>query len=414
MSKSSNSSGGEEISGPQSKSNSTDRAEERTEVAASTRPNLSPFHFSHQSLECVVGGRSVLDIPRLDLRDKAEARQFLLSYGYDLAVAQDREEMSSTFRRALAMIREQLMEEGESIPSELTDPTQLEDLADLLMLASQREPGKAHLQRWACAILRVMHVYVHLRNDLFSAFRDEIQQQVLAPIESAVSQDLEGSGVFMLREPAAASALERVQLERFDVKPFKTTASAVIKLLARPERVALTLLDKIGVRFVTRGYFDSYRVVRMLIDQNIVSFPHIIPDQSTNTLFPLNVFNEAMDELEHSQAGHGAISDEFVEKWLERHYDQHAGRAEFQARRNDFSGPDHRFIKFIARRLVTVPNARDPDSKPFRFFYPFEVQIMDRGTFERQSQGPTAHEAYKERQKKAARERVFGLHHEVL
>jgi len=61
-----------------------------------------------------------------------------------------------------------------------------------------------------------------------------------------------------------------------------------------------------------------------------------------------------------------------------------------------------------------VPNARDPDSKPFRFFYPFEVQIMDRGTFERQSQGPTAHEAYKERQKKAARERVFGLHHEVL
>ncbi len=377
-------------------------------------PKRSPFHFSHQSLECVVGGRSVLDIPRLDLRDKNEAREFLLSYGYDLSATQDREEMSSTYRRALAMIREQLMEEGEAIPPELTDPTQLEDLADLLLLASQREPGKAHLQRWACAILRVMHVYVHLRNDLFSAFRDEIQQQILSPIESAVSPDQEGSGFLIFREATTPSTLERIQLERFDVKPFKTTASAVIKLLARPERVALTLLDKIGVRFVTRGYFDSYRLVRMLIDQNIVSFPHIIPDQSTNTLFPLNVFIEAMDELEHSQAGHGSISDEFVEKWLERHYDQHAGRAEFQARRNDFSGPDHRFIKFIARRLVTVPNARDPESKPFRFFYPFEVQIMDRGTFERQSQGPTAHDAYKERQKRAARERVFGLHHEVL
>lgn len=365
----------------------------------------SPFAFSRPTLDCVVGGRSALDLSRLEIYTREQARDFVQTYGYNLDDPSQVEDLWATHRRALAMIREQLLDDGEEIPSELYDPTKLEDITDLLLHASNHDPAKAHIQKWACAMLKVMHVYVHLRNDLFSAFRDQIQQQILRPLEAVIHT--EGDKTFV-------AASERIEIERFEVKPFKTTASSVIKLLARPERVALTLLDKLGVRFVTRNIFDSFRVVRFLMESHIVSFPHIIPDQSSNTLFPLNLFMESMDELLHSQAGAGAISEQVIEEWLKRNLSEHASRAEFKEKLNQFSGPDHRFIKFINRKLITVPVGSGVSERPFRFFYPFEIQIMDVETWQKNLTGPTAHDQYKARQRRRARERVLGLSHEIL
>lgn len=371
-----------------------------------SRPlSASPFAFSRPTLDCVVGGRSALDLTRLEIFTREQARDFIQTYGYNLDDPNELEELWATHRRALAMIREQLLDEGEEIPAELHDPTMLEDISDLLLYASRVEPEKAHLQKWACALLKVMHVYVHLRNDLFSAFRDQIQQQILRPLENVIVQEDGKSFV---------AASERIEIERFEVKPFKTTASSVIKLLARPERVALTLLDKLGVRFVTKNIFDSFRVVRFLMESHIVSFPHIIPDQSSNTLYPLNLFMESMAELEHSQAGSGAISEAVIEEWLKKSFEHHASRAEFKEKLNEFSGPDHRFIKFINRKLITVPIGTGPYERSFRFFYPFEIQIMDEATWRKNLTGPTAHEQYKDRQRRRARERVMGISNEVL
>lgn len=372
----------------------------------SSKPlSASPFAFSQSTLDCVVGGRSALDLSRLDIFTREQARDFVQTYGYNLDDPTQLADLWATHGRALALIREQLLDEGEEVPPELFDPTKLEDITDLLIHASRKEPQTIHLQKWACALLKVMHVYVHLRNDLFSAFRDEIQQQILKPLEACITT--EDGKTFV-------SASERIEIERLEVKPFKTTASSVIKLLARPERVALTLLDKLGVRFVTKNIFDSFRVVRFLVESNIVSFPHIIPDQSSNTLFPLNLFMESMEELEHSQAGAGAISDAVIEEWLKRSFEAHASRAEFKEKLNQFSGPDHRFIKFINRKLIAVPIGTGSKEKSFRFFYPFEIQIMDEATWQKNLTGPTAHDQYKERQRRRARERVLGLSNEAL
>ncbi len=371
-----------------------------------SRPlSASPFAFSRPTLDCVVGGRSALDLTRLEIFTREQAHEFIQTYGYNLGDPNEMEDLWATHRRALAMIREQLLDEGEVIPPELHDPTMLEDISDLLLYASSAEPEKAHLQKWACAMLKVMHVYVHLRNDLFSAFRDQIQQQILKPLEAVIIQEDGKSFV---------AASERIQIERFEVKPFKTTASSVIKLLARPERVALTLLDKLGVRFVTKNIFDSFRVVRFLMESNIVSFPHIIPDQSSNTLYPLNLFMESMAELEHSQAGAGDISEAVIEEWLKKSFELHSTRAEFKEKLNEFSGPDHRFIKFINRKLITVPIGTGLHERPFRFFYPFEIQIMDEATWQKNLTGPTAHDQYKDRQRRRARERVLGISNEIL
>jgi uncharacterized protein (TIGR04562 family) len=364
----------------------------------------SSFEFHRQDLDCVVGGLSALDIHRLNIQTHDEARQFCLAYGYDINDSEHREQLWAIHRRAVSLIKEQLLDAGEILPERLIDPAQLTDLSELLIIASSSHSEDREMQRWACAILRVMHVYVHLRNDLFSAFRDEIQAQILKPLQEAILQDdLMGSTVL---GPSQFDG--GVRLHKFEIKPFKTTASSVIKLLARPERVALTLLDKLGVRFVTRNVYDAFRVIRYLIENHLVSFPHIMPDQSNNTLYPVNLFIETMNELKVREQKGETFSTEQVEEVLKGKLALNATRAEYRTRLNEFSDPDYRFIKLINRKLVTVSLGEDETKRAFRFFYPFEIQIMDYDTYVRNLSGPMAHDEYKSRQRRRARERVFG------
>ena len=360
------------------------------------------LQFQRPILDCMVGGVSALDVKRLDVHTTAEARSFILAYGYDLDAEHDREELWSTHRRAVALLKDQLLEVGEQIPQALCDPAHLTDLGQLLLYASDRSPSGRELQRWSCAILRVMHVFVHLRNDLFSAFTDEIQNQILKPLQDSIVSD-PVAGSVVLAGSGALLESDGVRLHRFDIKPFKTTASSVIKLLARPERVALTLLDKLGVRFVTRSVFDSFRVIRFLVERNIVSYPHIIPDQSNNTLYPLNLFMEVMNEL----TGQEALTSAEVEATLASRLSDSLHRAEFLTKANEFSGSDYKFVKFINRKLITVAIGQGDRLRPFRFFYPYEIQVMDYDTHVRNLSGPMAHDAYKNRQRLRARERVL-------
>ncbi len=360
-----------------------------------------PWFFNRQTLDCVVGGVSAIDSPRLNIRDEEEARQFIRAYGYDFDDPEHREQLWATHRRAISLIKEQLLDEGENIPERLYDPAQLTDLTQLLILASSND--NKELQRWACSILRVMHVYVHMQNDLFSAFRDEIQAQILKPLQDVILQDdIVGSTRLGPSLPGGG-----IKLHKFEIKPFKTTASSVVKLLARPEKVALTLLDKLGVRFVTRTVQDSFRVIKYLVDNHILSYPHIIPDQSINTLYPVNLFIEVMKEL--GEKSDEELDPEMVQETLKRRLETERERAEYRERLNEFSGPDYRFVKFISRKLVTVSLGEGETKRAFRFFYPYEIQIMDYETYVRNLSGPMAHDEYKNRQRRKARERVLSL-----
>lgn len=362
----------------------------------------SRYHFNRQVLESVVGGVSTIDTRRLSIHSDEAARQFLQAYGYDVEIPDQLEHIWATHRRAVSLIQEQILESSEQIPSELSDPLKLGKFTNLLQIASDREHGE--MQGWACAILRVMHVDVHLRNDLFGAFRDEIQAQILKPFQDAIVED-DISGSFVLGPNLPGGG---VKLHKFEIKPFKTTASSVIKLLARPERVALTLLDKLGCRFVTRSVFDSFLTVKFLVEQNLMSYPHIIPDQSNNTLYPINLFMEIMKDLEDQQAAGFEPTNEQVREELAKRLEEQSSRAKFLQKENQFSGPEYRFLKFINRKLITVNIGEGTTSRMFRFFYPFEVQIMDQETYNRNLAGPMAHDEYKDRQRRKARERVLG------
>ena len=81
-----------------------------------------------------------------------------------------------------------------------------------------------------------------------------------------------------------------------------------------------------------------------------------------------------------------------------------SGFLNFFRKENSFSALDFKYIKFITRKLIRI---QTPNSADFSFFYPFEVQILNKETFEKMQSGDSKHDSYKSRQVEAARERIF-------
>jgi uncharacterized protein (TIGR04562 family) len=354
------------------------------------------LHFGSQVLNSVVGGRSSLDIQRLEVKDIDQAYAFSEAYGYNLQEQTDLDAVWDLHKGAISLLRDRLLDPGEEIPDILSDARKLKDPGYLLVFASTQEHKNNPLQLWSCAILKVMHVLAHIGDDLQQIFSEKIHQAVFGPFHAHIQNDpISGVTLGLKNDP------EQIKLLRFDTKLKKSVASSAIKLLTKKEATASTIYDKIGVRLVTKSIFDSFRVVRFLVNAHIISFPNILPDQARNTLFPVNLFMETMDELQKQKMF--ATSEE-VEDWLQKKLAASVERAEYKERQNDFSGQNFRAIKFIGRRMVEV----EAGGRQFRFFCPFEVQIMDYETHLKNISGPEAHELYKKRQRQAARRRVLG------
>jgi uncharacterized protein (TIGR04562 family) len=244
--------------------------------------------------------------------------------------------------------------------------------------------------------LRVMHVLSHLRNGPYRTFSQLIQKQILADFDGHTREQEDG---VLLGGPTKADS---ILLNNFEMKKYKTKSSSAIKLFAKRSELALNIFDRMGIRFVTTSVYDSFRVLRYLINEHIISVPNIMPDQSKNTLYPSNVFFDVMDKLQVAQRN---IPDSEIEEILVKALHNSRDSARYHEKPNDFSGDNYRTIKFIARHLVSIPLGK----KDLRFFFPYEIQIVDINTHIQNTTGPSAHAAYKNRQKQAARARIFGL-----
>jgi uncharacterized protein (TIGR04552 family) len=356
------------------------------------------FIFEPSILDSIVGGRSAIDISRLNIHSLEAASAFLMSYGFDVQVEGDCEKLWYYHRRALVLMFEKLHFQEAELPEVFRDRRTLKDIRQLLLYASSLNQEEHELQRWSCAILRCMHVFVHAENDLFGTFAEEIQAQVLTAFQNCIRH--EGSHKTFLKSPHEGH--DSVELLGFEVKPFKTSSSTVIKLLAKPDALAMKIFDKLGVRFITRNLFDTFRVVRFLESENIISFPHIMPDQSSNNLYPVDLFMEVCGELAQRL---DVMDDKVIQTAFDQKLADKGDGVKYLRKENFFSGDDYKFIKFISRKLIQIRPQGAQEA--FSFFYPFEVQIMDESAHNRIMSGPSEHEAYKERQRNAARQRLF-------
>jgi uncharacterized protein (TIGR04562 family) len=356
--------------------------------------------LSENIINTVVGGFSAVDIPTLSCQTLDEAKQFLCTYGFDLTREEDEQRLTILHRRALIYIKDVVLNEGDVLPEEIESPGNTEELVSILLLASDRSPENHELQKWACALLRVAHAYVQLENDLFSMHTHEIQSQILKPIKTCIRKK-SGSDQLTFVGPISG---ETLNIYKFEVKPYKSVQSSITKLLAKPSTLAINLLDRVGVRIVTKTRYDSFRVLEMLISENIISFPHVIPNQSKNSLFPISL---VMDTIR--QARRDEKSEDEVEEILNEALDSFEESGEWAEKSNDFSSETHRFLKFISRKLIHISHNAESGQRWLSFFYPYEVQILDQENYLKELSGPGSHEAYKERQRKAARRRVLGI-----
>ena len=374
------------------------------------------FPLPPEVTQVVLGGGSSIDLEGLRCGSMAEARDFALAYGYDLSVPVQAQQVRRVQGEALAFLESVILEPGDPRPTEEVrgcgDPLQL------LSWASAR-PRDARAA-WSCAVLRVMHTLFHLDHDVNLRFLPEIQTQVFAPYDRHLV--LEG-GQWKLR-----GAYE-VELAGVEKKEQKDRASMLLKLLHKPENVAETIYDHIGVRFVARDRLGVLQVIRFLLDHHALMPTHIKPSRSRNRMIDLGALRVWMAGLPPAFELSSLAPAE-----------RDALNARLALRdegswENPLTALDYAAVQFTARTLIRLPSPATgaletiqarlrtlghpelmsgmgladllQEQEQLTFFFAHEVQVMEESGFRNSQSGPASHTEYKLRQREAARRRVL-------
>ncbi|MCC7442821.1 MAG: TIGR04552 family protein [Bdellovibrionales bacterium] len=396
------------------------------------------YDFRWDVLDAIMGGRSLIDsntgLTGFPMENIDDADRFTRSYGMDWADPIERAELLGNFHEALSFIRKNFLKpeapEGLSleVPRKIVE---LQDMRELLLLAAnkhpmQRDAQSPALMHWACALLKVIHTIAHIDKDLRQAYLPEVQKQILDRFYKVVHRD----GHDELYLGSGPDDPMRIDLVAFETKSRKSRESVLLKLLHKKENVAENIFDQVGIRFVTRSLVDCVRLVKYLKDEMILMPATVMPSRSRNTLV----------SIEEMRARLGEIAPKLEAGTVDEPSLLDALRALPSANPdgvNPHSSEYYRAIQFTGRQLIKLKNPMyDPlrelkslaKSQPLpeqvqahidaidlqylrresRFFYPYEVQIMDSAAAEQNEKGLSAHSEYKKSQTQTAMRRVMG------
>jgi uncharacterized protein (TIGR04562 family) len=391
------------------------------------------LEFDWPSMRVALEGLSCLDLPKLNVKTKAEAKNFCLAYGYDLDDLGVREEIWRLYFQSISFIRDQLLETGEKFPEEFLSRGPQTDILRLLLDASSvggvsssklspLERQRLRKGKWACSILRVMHIISHLDNDVRLENFNFAREQIFERFDSHVTYT--GS-----RRWKFGSGPNAVTLVRYIKKERKDRNSILIKLLSKPNNVVEEIFDRLGLRFVTENRFDCYRLVQAMINLGVVSAPNIHPGRAINSLIPFDILSQNVDSI-RKELEKGEISWKVASRKIQSIEQENL--VPLGMMRNPFSSRWYRAIQFTSRQLIGAP---DPTFKFWQeiqrglakvksaetalkkipitlrekrtFYYPFEVQIMDLESYVESIGGRSRHRDYKAKQRLMARNRVL-------
>ena len=345
-------------------------------AAVSDHPYFRPIDaFRLADLEAVrlvLRGGSVIDWHRLNFASESEADEFIRAQEIDLSVPDDADRMEAIKHEAIAYLRR-------NFDFPVPRPVLELDLRGLLMLAS----GKGHRQLCACAILKAMHIIHHLeaRELLF-----------MLPVSS--------QQMFALVEEKVYRVVGSMMANGFPILEFtggrKNKDSLYTKLLSKQETTAASIYDKLRFRIVTRDKDDIFSTLNYML-RHIFPFNYVIPGQSTNTMFHFRSYCERDAHL-GSMFGDLQLSPDIED--------------ELNRMDNRFSAKNFSIVHFVVDMPVRLPDSiRDQAKDAVRslgpvIFVQTEFQLIDRGTEQANELGEASHQAYKERQKTAVRNRL--------
>jgi uncharacterized protein (TIGR04562 family) len=334
-----------------------------------------------RALRSLFNGISILDLPKLEITSLEEAESFLKSYGIDVNDPPQWDYVKSLYKRARYFLFEFLLNRRDldaGLPKELT---QFSDLGKLLMQASRNaEVAEARVKTlWTCALLRICHALFHLQYDWRNRYLQLAEPQVMAPIAQLIHRD--GEMGKWLGKPNAPGSFRIMDFVYRLEKPFE---SLLMKLIHKPQVVATDVYDRVACRFVTYRRVDALRVVQFLLNRNVINVAHLVPSRSRNTLFDVD---SALMLL--------ADWDGTSEVFLDRIEEQLTAPAP-SVSENQVSSDQYRACHLTLRHLVHIPDER---KGAYHFFLPFELQIMDKTSYEDSVMGYSSHDNYKATQR---------------
>ncbi len=388
------------------------------------------FRYPWPMLDVVLQGLSILDTSRLDVRTMEEATTFAGAYGFDLSDPSDVDLLWTFFDESVKYLETLLANaEYRTAPEHLRTRKSVLDIRRLVILASDTATHED--QRWACAILRVMHVLVHLQYDPRLRYFEQVQNQILSRLDGHLFTDPESGALYL---GSGETGGERIKLLYFKKKDRKDREREIVKLLHKTESLAEEIYDRIGFRLVTETKFDAMRALRLLIDKNVISVANIRPGRSRNRLLDVKRFHFEIDRLSAhvEKSGEDAPYVEKMVRRLERRISLSGlGRSLI----NPNTSEHYRAIQFTCRELVKVRNPHYrtydtlrqqlesvhgglqalqeafPQPPPLweHVFFPYEIQIMDVKAYADSVFGRSNHDEYRRKQLLKAQARVFGL-----
>lgn len=329
--------------------------------------------FLVHDLECVrliLRGGTVVDWHRLNLVDREQAQEFVRVQEFDLENPDDERYLNAVRDEAVGYLKR-------TFDFPVPVPIRSASLVDLLMMAS----GRGHRQVCACSVLKVMHIIHHLKAH-----------------ELRVSLPLSDQEIFDLLDAKVYRVIGSMLAATIPIKDFmggrKHRDGQYTKLLAKPDNIAARIYDKIRFRLVTRHGDDIFPVLSHLM-RRLFPFNYVIPQQSTNTLFPFRTYVEGHPHL-------ARLRDE-----LQLALDlEHETRVE-----NRYSDPDYKVVHFVADLPVRIDGylkkmGVTPGRPGSVIFSLTEFQLVDEEADIVNEQGPSSHAAYKERQRLAVEQRL--------
>lgn len=351
--------------------------------------------LSWDLLQAIIGGNSALDLPRLHVSSRADAHDFVRCYGFDWDIDGHRREAETIRSRACSFIERELLTGG-SVPDQVRDQR---DVREIVLWASSPDPTSR--QRWACALLRVMHAVAHCNFPLQDRYGSQIRTQILDRFHPHLHSDEHGQLLL-------GDGPDAIPLVDFQAKEAKPLDSTVLKLLHKVENVATAIFDHVGVRFVTQDRLDALQVVRYLRRHNVFMLANVKPARSRNNLVDLGRLADALEVQPFSdEASRERWVRDNIGAFAPDHEDRASLPKEALPPRNPFSSTAYHSIQFTCRQLIRVPDPADP-SLELRFFFPYEVQVLDVASYEEARSGRASHEVYRERQRRAVVRRVLG------
>ncbi len=334
---------------------------------------LNPWRSS--SIRSALEGRSFIDAKRIHIRSLHEASEFLASYGYDVTDADDYNELMALKEEAIQLIDEELLKDGEAIPQALIRE---EDIRHYLLMASS--PRTRELGLWSGALLRVIHTLAHSHSHLNDLYFHDIREQIFSRFKDHV------------KELETGYQLGELSLENFELRPEKTRRSVAMKLMHKRENVAADIFDWIGIRFITHYRADVLDVLAYLRNHHIITYANIKPSRTRNTLIDLGWLNKKLSE--------GVDISEL--KLLMQDMDYPSEQESLSD--NPYSNVSYHSVQLTCRQRIKIHTS---DQKKVAFFFPFEIQIMDKNSYQKTREGLASHKEYKRRQRAAVRRRIL-------